>query len=492
MLAVRTRRSRRSSTSRAIRAGGASRRRSARIRTSLRGWAWRRCAGFQGDATFPDKRRVMATLKHFAAHGQPESGTNCAPVNVSMRVLRETFLCTFEAAIREGGALSVMPSYNEIDGVPSHANRWLLEDVLRGEWGFRGTVVSDYYAIRELDDRPETLGHHVAADAKAAAALAVRAGVNIELPEPDCYPSWSSWSVKARSRKPSSTNACADARRRSSVCGCSRIRTSIQTRPNGVVREPSHRTLALEAARKTITLLKNAHDVLPLERNGAQDHRRHRSQRRPGHARRLQRDAAARRAPCCRRSANARRQASRCSTIRAASITVGGSWAAGRGHARRSRGGSNEHSRSCGAGGDGRMSSCWRSAATSRRRARRGRSITWAIARASTWSAGRTSSWTLSPPPASRSSRCCSTDVRSRCETWRRRSRRFSSAGTSARNPAVPSPTWSSATSIPAASCRSRSRAPSATFPRSTITSPRRAAATCSTTSRRCSRSATA
>ena len=122
--------------------------------------------GFQGDATFTDKRRVAATLKHFAAHGQPESGTNCAPVNVSMRVLRETFLCTFEAAIREGGALSVMPSYNEIDGVPSHANRWLLEDVLRREWGFRGTVVSDYFAVRELNHRAESLGHHVAADAK--------------------------------------------------------------------------------------------------------------------------------------------------------------------------------------------------------------------------------------------------------------------------------------------------------------------------------------
>src|SRR5579863_8920027 len=74
--------------------------------------------GFQGDASFQDKRRVIATLKHFAAHGQPESGTNCAPANVSMRVLRETFLSTFKAAIDEGGAISVMASYNEIDGVP--------------------------------------------------------------------------------------------------------------------------------------------------------------------------------------------------------------------------------------------------------------------------------------------------------------------------------------------------------------------------------------
>ena len=143
--------------------------------------------GFQGDASFKDKKHVIATLKHFAAHGQPESGMNCAPVNVSMRVLRETFLQPFKEALHKGGAISVMASYNEIDGVPSHASEWLLRDVLRKEWGFKGFVVSDYYAIWELADRPDTHGHHVAKDKKEACALAVRAGVNIEFPEPDCY-----------------------------------------------------------------------------------------------------------------------------------------------------------------------------------------------------------------------------------------------------------------------------------------------------------------
>ncbi|MBV9880204.1 MAG: glycoside hydrolase family 3 protein, partial [Gemmatirosa sp.] len=143
--------------------------------------------GFQGDATFRDKTRVMATLKHFVAHGQPEAGQNCAPANVSMRELRDVFLPPFKAAIQEAGAVSLMASYNEVDGVPSHANEWLLRDVLRDEWGFGGFIVSDYYAIWELHDRPDTHGHHVAADKKEACALAVRAGVNIELPEPDCY-----------------------------------------------------------------------------------------------------------------------------------------------------------------------------------------------------------------------------------------------------------------------------------------------------------------
>jgi beta-glucosidase len=136
---------------------------------------------------FPGKKRVIATLKHFAAHGQPESGMNCAPVNVSERTLRETFLSTFKAVFDKAGAISVMASYNEIDGVPSHASRWLLRDVLRKEWGFKGFVVSDYYAIWELANRPDTHGHHVAKDSREACVLAVKAGVNIELPEPDCY-----------------------------------------------------------------------------------------------------------------------------------------------------------------------------------------------------------------------------------------------------------------------------------------------------------------
>jgi len=95
---------------------------------------------------FQDKKRIIATLKHFAAHGQPESGINCAPTNVSMRLLRETFLQPFKDAIQKANAISVMASYNEIDGVPSHASEWLLRDVLRKEWGFKGFIVSDYYA----------------------------------------------------------------------------------------------------------------------------------------------------------------------------------------------------------------------------------------------------------------------------------------------------------------------------------------------------------
>ena len=145
--------------------------------------------GFQGDATFKDKKHVIATLKHFAAHGQPESGHELRPgERVGAHPARGLPLRRSRQAIQKGGAISVMASYNEIDGVPSHANQWLLRDVLRKEWGFKGYVVSDYFAIRELNERPELFGNHLAEDGRQAAALAVKAGVNIELPDPDCYP----------------------------------------------------------------------------------------------------------------------------------------------------------------------------------------------------------------------------------------------------------------------------------------------------------------
>ncbi|HTY37951.1 MAG TPA: glycoside hydrolase family 3 protein, partial [Bacteroidota bacterium] len=144
--------------------------------------------GLQGRGSFPDPKRVIATLKHFAAHGQPESGSNCGPVNVSERLLRDTFLVTFKEAIKKGNALSVMPSYNEIDGVPSHANRWLLQDVLRKEWQFTGMLVSDYFAITELNKRDEATSFAVAHDKADAALQSAKAGVNVETPDPDCYP----------------------------------------------------------------------------------------------------------------------------------------------------------------------------------------------------------------------------------------------------------------------------------------------------------------
>jgi beta-glucosidase len=221
--------------------------------------------GFQGDGTFTDKKRVIATLKHFAAHGQPESGMNCAPVNVSERLLRETFLQPFKDAIQKAGALSVMASYNEIDGVPSHANKWLLRQVLRKEWGFKGFVVSDYYAIWELNYRPDTHGHCVAKDKKEACKLAVEAGVNIELPEPDCYLHLVELVRKGVLKERLLDDLVAPMLYWKFKLGLFDDPFVDPDHAARVVGCEEHRKLALQAARETITLLKNENNLAPLD-----------------------------------------------------------------------------------------------------------------------------------------------------------------------------------------------------------------------------------
>src|SRR5271154_933001 len=132
--------------------------------------------GLQGDTFMIGRHHVLATAKHFAVHGQPEGGTNTAPGNYSERILRENFLVPFQAAVQEAKAGSVMASYNEIDGIPSHINHWLLDRVLRQEWGFRGYIVSDGDGLQMLVNT-----HAVAATKADAARLAIAAGVDFDL-----------------------------------------------------------------------------------------------------------------------------------------------------------------------------------------------------------------------------------------------------------------------------------------------------------------------
>jgi beta-glucosidase len=222
--------------------------------------------GFQGDATFHDKRRMIATLKHFVGHGQPESGMNCAPANISLRVLRETFLYTFREALREAGAISIMASYNEIDGLPSHANKWLLRDVLRKEWGFKGYVVSDYFAIWELGYRPDTHGHFVAKDKTESAVLAVKAGINIELPDPDCYLSLVNLVRKGVLKERELDELVAPMLLWKFKLGLFDDPYVDPDEADRVVGSREHNKIALTAAREAITLLKNENGVAPLNR----------------------------------------------------------------------------------------------------------------------------------------------------------------------------------------------------------------------------------
>jgi len=125
---------------------------------------------------------VQATLKHFAAYTASRAGRNHAPVSMGPRELADVILVPFEMAIRLGGARSVMASYVDIDGVPASADHRLLTTVLRGEYGFDGVVVSDYYAVSFLE-----LQHAVADGQGEAAALALAAGLDVELPGTRCF-----------------------------------------------------------------------------------------------------------------------------------------------------------------------------------------------------------------------------------------------------------------------------------------------------------------
>ena len=205
---------------------------------------------------------VIATGKHFAGHGQPEGGTNIGPVNISERSLRETHFAPFEAAVKRAGLLSIMPAYHEIDGVPAHANRWLLENVLRKEWGFDGVIVSDYYANGELQKR-----HAVAASESDAARQAMEAGVDVELPDPAIYKT-----LVEQVRSGAIPQDLLDA----SVARVLRHKFRLGLFENPYV-DPlkaeqmtdtaEDRRLAAEAARRSIVLLKNQNNLLPLNRS---------------------------------------------------------------------------------------------------------------------------------------------------------------------------------------------------------------------------------
>ena len=216
----------------------------------------------QGPAPTISGDHVIATAKHFAAHGQPEGGTNIAPANYSERVLREFFLPSFKAAVKEGGIMSVMASYNEIDGVPSHANTWLLEKVLRQEWGFKGYVVSDYYGIPQLQDL-----HHVANGKEEAARLALQAGVDIELPDPDCFPLLLKLVREGKVSEASVDKAVARNLRAKFLLGLFENPYVDPDRAVRVTNSSEHRELAAEAARRSIVLLKNETNLLPLDRS---------------------------------------------------------------------------------------------------------------------------------------------------------------------------------------------------------------------------------
>jgi beta-glucosidase len=216
--------------------------------------------GLQGDDI---KQGIVATTKHFAGHGLPESGLNCAPTHITPRLFREVFLYPFEKAVKEASVLSVMNAYHEIDGIPCAASEELLTDILRKEWGFDSVVVSDYFAIAQL----ETI-HRIAGHKGEAARLSLQAGLDVELPSSNCYGEPLLNAVKSGA-VPMALVDQSVARVLSFKFKLGLFENTYVSPENAVkiIDTPDNRKLALEAARKSIVLLKNEGNLLPLKKN---------------------------------------------------------------------------------------------------------------------------------------------------------------------------------------------------------------------------------
>ena len=216
--------------------------------------------GLQGEAPLLDQEHVFATAKHFV-HGQPENGTNVGPNDFSELTMRRVFLYPFQQVVEKAHIAAVMPSYNENDGgIPSHANPWLLKQVLRKEWGFTGITVSDYTAVEQLN----TL-QHVVADNSAAGVLAINSGVDMELPAPSGY---ADLAASVRAGKVSMKDLDAAVARVLTIkfrAGLFEHPLSDPDKAAAIVGSKDHIQLARRVANEAIVLLQNKNNALPLD-----------------------------------------------------------------------------------------------------------------------------------------------------------------------------------------------------------------------------------
>lgn len=212
--------------------------------------------GIQNDS---GRNGVISTLKHYGIHNSPEGGLNIGPTVADPRTVRDILLRPFEAVVKEAKPLSVMSAYSEWDGIPASANKWLLSDMLRDQWGFNGFVVSDYGSITMLADR-----HAVASDYADAGAQAMTAGVDMELPKIQCF---GELAGKIRSGAIPEVLIDRAVRRILRVKFALGLFENPYASPLDAVRISdctAHRQVALEAARKSIVLLKNDRKTLPI------------------------------------------------------------------------------------------------------------------------------------------------------------------------------------------------------------------------------------
>lgn len=217
---------------------------------------------YQGDGVYLGKNKVATTLKHFGIHGQSEGGINVSPSNIDERTAREIFFKPFKACVQEAKAMNVMASYNEIWGLPAHINKHLLTDILRNEWGFKGLIVSDYFAVRDV----QTL-HKITPSLDEAGLLAFKAGVDLETPDPDGF---TNLKQLLKSGKISVKEIDATVTR----ILITKFRLGLFDDPyvdadkaEEIVGSPQKRAVAYKAAQEAMVLLKNDNNFLPLDKN---------------------------------------------------------------------------------------------------------------------------------------------------------------------------------------------------------------------------------
>jgi beta-glucosidase len=222
-----------------------------------------RVRGFQGSGSGIDTvapEHILACAKHFVGYGAAEGGRDYETVELSERTLREVYFPPFRAAVAAGVA-TLMTSFNEVSGVPSTGNRFLFTDVLRGEWGFGGFVVSDWGAIDELR------AHGLAADRADAARQAITAGVDMDMVS-DVYAEQLAGLVRAKAVPMAAIDQAV--RRILTMkmrAGLFDHPLTDEARAAGTLLAAPHRALAAEVARQSIVLLKNDRDLLPLSRS---------------------------------------------------------------------------------------------------------------------------------------------------------------------------------------------------------------------------------
>jgi len=218
--------------------------------------------GFQGRNAPPDQMHVAATLKHFVGHGIPEGGRNTAPVNISKYDLLNTHILPFEKCI-EAGALSLMPSYNEMNGEPNHASQWLLNDVLKGKLGFKGLIIADQDALREMYKT-----HRTVPTLADAAKIGIENDISVDLRyNTGAYDELENLLKSGEIDEAVIDRAVLKVLTMKYMLGLFDQKDINEKEMLKTTNNAAHKALALEAARKSLVLLKNESALLPLDSN---------------------------------------------------------------------------------------------------------------------------------------------------------------------------------------------------------------------------------